>query len=267
MSDFTLSGLDFKSDDSHCVMLEWAVNYAQAGIPVFPLIGKEPMEGSNGFYDPTTDLETIENWWRRHPNANIGIPTGNASGFWVLDIDGEEGQQTFSTLQTEHEKLHTPVISRTGKGHHLLFKMNGRDIRNRTRFLPGLDARGIGGYIVAPPSIHPKTGTAYSWVDAGPMTAELEYAPDWLCDLVEKKAHVQSDRTHPEILPQIDHDHPYVRAAVDAEVRIVATARAVSDRVGSAGSWGFTSGGKFASLRFAGSLSRWERCRARYRRT
>ena len=45
------------------------------------------------------------------------------------------------------------------------------------------------------------------------------------------------------------------------------TTRAVSDRVGSAGSWGFTSGGKFASLRFAASLSRWERCRARYRRT
>ncbi|HSJ76345.1 MAG TPA: hypothetical protein VK899_09225, partial [Gemmatimonadales bacterium] len=46
-----------------------------------------------------------------------------------------------------------------------------------------------------------------------------------------------------------------------------AVTRAVSDRVGSAGSWGFTSGGKFASLRFAASLSRWERCRARYRRT
>lgn len=229
MSNIAHPASDIKDAKADAHNLAWALRYAQSGIPVFPLIGKQPaIPGGGGYTSATTDEAQIRKWWSRYPSANIGIPTGNASGFWVLDVDGEEGQESFSALQDEFDFLHTPVINQTGRGHHLLFKMNGRDIRNRAGVRPGIDVRGNGGYIVAPPSIHPAGGT-YAWVDKDPTTASMPYAPDWVCDLVEKRVSVKDEQpaqpsAHPEILADYNHDHPYVRAAVDREVRAVASA-------------------------------------------
>src|SRR5260221_12533215 len=79
------------------ILLDAALAYAAQGIPVFPLapgmkvpaISKD--EGGRGFHDATTDTERIRRWWKRWPRANIGIPTGSASGWVVIDIDPRHG--------------------------------------------------------------------------------------------------------------------------------------------------------------------------------
>lgn len=66
-----------------------ALAYAGRGIPVFRLRPgtKQPFHGSRGFYDATTDLDTVRRWWDESPDANVAYPTGEASGFFVVDED------------------------------------------------------------------------------------------------------------------------------------------------------------------------------------
>ena len=72
--------------------------FAEAGVPVFPCApgGKNPLTG-HGFHDATADLRQVESWWRRFPAANIGMPTGAASGVVVVDVDvhGVNGYEAF----------------------------------------------------------------------------------------------------------------------------------------------------------------------------
>src|SRR5689334_1889561 len=71
----------------------WALAYAGDGLHVFPLMPglKKPViskdDGGHGFYDATTDMQLIEDWWRRYPGANIGIRTGAPSGLLIIDVD------------------------------------------------------------------------------------------------------------------------------------------------------------------------------------
>ena len=69
-------------------MLKSALWYAEHGVPVFPCSprAKEPFT-AHGFKDATADAHQIRRWWRRWPDANIGIPTGKASGLLVLNVD------------------------------------------------------------------------------------------------------------------------------------------------------------------------------------
>ena len=130
-----------------------AIWYAQNGWPVFPLApnSKQPLlakrDGGNGLHDATTDLDQVTQWWTQYPEANIGLPTGIK--FDVIDIDGPEGIRSFSELAEDkipdiHGKVDTP------RGFHLLTLPSGDG--NRAGVLPGIDYRGVGGYIVGVPS-------------------------------------------------------------------------------------------------------------------
>lgn len=169
-----------------------ALSYAEKGWPVFPLApgGKLPLfskeNGGRAYLDATTDLGKIREWWLAHPNANIGIATGAASGIWVLDTDKhgtDDGDESLARLQEQFGSLPETLTQLTPSGgNHRIFKMNGTDIRNRARIAPGIDVRGTGGYIVAPPSIHPN-GKPYRWKEGKPVIE----APKWLVDLVARK--------------------------------------------------------------------------------
>ena len=65
-----------------------ARSLAAAGVPVFPCVveGKRPLT-RRGFLDASTAPEQVAAWWSRTPNANIGLPTGAASGVVVVDVD------------------------------------------------------------------------------------------------------------------------------------------------------------------------------------
>lgn len=128
--------------------------------PVFPLHPgtKEPAT-AHGFKDANTDLERIARYWRRHPRANIGVPTGVK--FDVLDIDrpkrdGQpDGEATYAQLIDLDMLPDTHAqVATAHRGLHLYVEATGRGCRQN--MLPSVDYRGAGGYVVAPPSVLPE---------------------------------------------------------------------------------------------------------------
>jgi len=144
-----------------------ALDYAARGWAVFPLQPglKEPRKGSRGFYDATTNPATIRRWWRADPTYNIGIRTGIASGVWILDVDGALGAIALAVLEARHGRLPSTLTSVTGGGCHLWFSTNRPIPSSAGRIATGLDVRGEGGYVLAPPSVHPD-GPVYTWRNA-----------------------------------------------------------------------------------------------------
>jgi hypothetical protein len=141
--------------------------------------------GGRGCLDATTDPESIVSWWRAVPEANIGVATGGRSGFWVLDIDGDDGEESLLDLIREHGPLPETVEQLTGGGgRHLLFA-HVPDIGNRAAVRPGIDVRGSGGYVIVAPSRHPETRRLYCWELAHrPLEVSIAAAPRWLLELV-----------------------------------------------------------------------------------
>jgi Bifunctional DNA primase/polymerase, N-terminal/Primase C terminal 1 (PriCT-1) len=178
---------------AYAVRLSWAV---------FPCIGKVPaIKGGRGCLDASTDPEIIASWWRDYPAANIGIAAGKASGFIVLDLDGDEGEDSLAALVDQYGEVPDTVEQMTGGGgRHLLFRHIG-GIGNRTAIRPGIDVRGTGGYIVAAPSVHPETQRRYAWeVDHHPLDRDIAEAPPWLVTLMSKQhvAQIHRDLDRPE---------------------------------------------------------------------
>lgn len=159
--------------------MDEAMALAARGFAVFPLQPKDkkPLGGSNSFKDATTDRDSIKTSWTKTPNANIGLATGAPSGVFVLDVDGPEGEKSLRDLEAEHGPLPETLQSSTGRGRHILLTAPCSLGISAGKLGPKLDTRGDGGYIVAPPSIHP-TGATYSWINSTPLADP----PDWLVD-------------------------------------------------------------------------------------
>ena len=156
--------------------LAWALEYARRGLHVFPLhsirngqctcgqncgknAGKHPRV-TGGFKAATIDPKQITSWWTKWPDANIGIATGAISGIVVIDIDGPKGLEALRQLEAELGPLPPGPTAKTARGSHRFFGHTGE-------FTPcsaadGLDVRGDGGYVVAPPSDH-LSGHVYQW--------------------------------------------------------------------------------------------------------
>ena len=138
--------------------LRRALEYAEDGIPVFPCKrgGKEPLT-PNGHLDATTDKSRITAWFNRWPNANIAVPTGKRSGFFVLDVDKDSwGFGTLEALEEQFGELPPTRTVKTGRGglhYHFKYPEDGTVIPNSSgRLGPGIDIRGEGGYVLVPPS-------------------------------------------------------------------------------------------------------------------
>jgi hypothetical protein len=148
----------------------WAVYYARSGLAVFPLEsgGKRPII-KHGHNAASNDIHQIEKWWNNNPNSNIGIATGKVSGgLFVIDLDvdkdkGLDGRETLREWESVNGKLPDDTwLSITGRGGYHIFYRDSSTVRCRTNLYDGVDIRGDGGYIVAPPSIHPN-GRCYEW--------------------------------------------------------------------------------------------------------
>jgi hypothetical protein len=214
------------------MLLTAALAYARHGIPVLPVHTPDPRGGCScdkgvrcespgkhprlrhGLNEASTDSRLIELWWRRWPEANLGLRTGIAMD--VADIDSAEGW---------HGLVHLlggalppgPRVRTGGGGWHLWFHPMG--FGNRVGLLPGLDWRGVGGYVLAPPSRHVR-GADYRWVRR--PGAHLPVGPAVLRDLIKGPvAPVTALTRRP-----IGNPERYGQAALAAESDRVASAPA-----------------------------------------
>lgn len=181
-----------------------ALWYAEHGSPVVPLHfmkdgrcscgkvrcqspGKHPMT-KHGPKDASRDRNQLKVWWDHSPEANVGVQTGADSGVVVVDVDPRHGgDESLAELVRDHGELPATVEALTGGGgRHLVFKHPGGTVRNRSNMRPGIDVRGDGGYIVAPPSNH-ASGGQYRWREGhGPHETTPVEMPAWLLALVTR---------------------------------------------------------------------------------
>ena len=161
-----------------------AVDYARRGFQVFPLKPDKAPHTPNGMKDATTDVEQVEAWWQRWPDALIGcrIP----EGICVLDIDPHSGGlDCWQALLDAHEDQR-PIIGRchfSGRGNggfHAWFRHPGGKLSHKR--LTGIDILHHGHrYTILPPSPHAATGDPYYWGTEG----DVYDMPEWLAELLE----------------------------------------------------------------------------------
>lgn len=131
-----------------------------------PSPGKHPIP-LNGFKAASTDLSMIRGWMARVPDANWAVRTGPASGLTVLDLDFDHGGiQSFTEFQKTRGAMPETLRSWTGGGgRHLLYQHpQGVVIPSSKGWLPGVDIRSDGGYVVLPYSRH-LSGGQYQWLN------------------------------------------------------------------------------------------------------
>lgn len=164
-------------------MKEAALECASRHWAVFPLVERDKVPAvAGGFKVATTDAEQIALAWDVRPDMNVGIATGGPSrGLVVIDLDvdderGEDGVATLRAWEAEHGELPETVSAVTGRGGLHLYYLCNTPVGCSVDAGSGVDVRGEGGYVVAPPSVHPN-GRAYCW-ETDPSEAEVARADD-----------------------------------------------------------------------------------------
>ncbi len=144
---------------------------AGKGKPVFPCKPDKAPYTPRGFKDATTDPARVTAMWTQYRGELIGMPTGEESGTFVVDVDRLE-----ALGELPHELPETLTIrTRSGGLHYYFNHVDG--LTNRTGSLPdGIDIRGDGGYVIVPPS------EGYVIERRAPIAA----APSWLLELIRE---------------------------------------------------------------------------------
>ncbi len=217
--------------------LELAQHYVAQGWPVFPCrshaeenvdqatgeiitLGEKTPLTPNGFKGATRFPRIIERWWSDWPDAAVGLPTGEKTGFFALDIDnkpgGANGFDWLAEMEAEHGPLpDTARVTSPNGGLHIYFKYVV-GTRNRGALGAGVDIRSEGGYVLAAGSTM-ANGRSYKWETD---TREIADAPAWLLDLLLPK----SAPAHTQYSLSAATNNAYVDAAVDRELADLAGA-------------------------------------------
>lgn len=173
--------------------LDYALKYLERGWSVFPLqpttvgvrnSGKRPLIDWSEYTKRLPTKKEIHKWWTETPDANIAVVCGKVSRLVAVDIDPDKGG-------TDEGQEYTNLRSMTGSGGvHLLYRYlpSFKKVPNRVG-KDGVDVRGDGGYIVAPPSLH-WTGKTYAWEDFG----EPSSCPVWVLEKPTKNRKEESDK-------------------------------------------------------------------------
>jgi putative DNA primase/helicase len=217
-----------------------ALQYARNGWSVFPVStikdghcscrdgkkcerpGKHPLT-KNGVKDATRDAGKINGWWEKWSDANIGIATGSASGFFAVDIDGPRGKASLRALEARHGALPKTVTVKTGRGRHYYFRCGAVGVRNRAGHPgPGIDIRGDGGYVIGPTSTH-VSGVTYRFIEErGPGEIEVAPAPKWLLEAVASNRESKPENEPAKLIPvpaaKLNRARAYAEAARTQEL-------------------------------------------------
>ena len=188
--------------------IDHAIQYAERGWAILPLhtvingkcscgkdnchsAGKHP-QTMNGLKSATTDKDTINEWFKHWPKANIGIATGAISGIGVIDIDPKHGgQESLDDLIVANGNLPDTVEAITqSQGRHIIFQYQEGFRTTAGKLGRGIDTRGDGGYIVAAPS-RGLQGT-YEWeASSDPEDTPICKAPAWVLQLLNDKRELE----------------------------------------------------------------------------
>lgn len=194
-------------------ILDSALEYARRGWPVFPCkptpdkakgskmplvagADKDPLTGveikkTGGHWRATTDEAVIREWWRKNPDALIGLPSGFRTNLLVIDLDpdGESVEEVEARLVGKVGDLGNPPRIRTQSGgNHLWYAMPDGEAeppKNQARRgIRNVDWRSEGGYVIAPPSVM-SNGARYEWISG---EGEIPPAPPArLLDFIYKR--------------------------------------------------------------------------------
>jgi hypothetical protein len=173
-----------------------ALEYAAMGWEVFPAPpgwkkSHKSEEHSGAKWGKTTDPEEIRRDFRKWPIANVAIVTGATSGIFVLEADtveghGVDGLASIKALEAEHGALPDTLTAVSPSGSvHRYYRHPGAEIKIKnsvSEIAPGVDLRGDGGMVIAPPSIKPGAGE-YKWLNDLPVAD----APPWLIEAAREK--------------------------------------------------------------------------------
>nr|WP_240807071.1 phage/plasmid primase, P4 family [Polyangium spumosum] len=190
--------------------------------------GKHPRMRAWQELQPTR--EDVLAWWKKWPDAGVGLAMGGEARLVALDIDGPAGRESLRALEAVHGPLPRTLASRSGRvdgGEHRLFVVpehfDMSAIRNNAgKLAPGLDVRGEGGQIATCPTVH-RTGSVYTWTDRVPV-AEL---PRWLFERMASASARAAAPARAEVsaapeAPSFGEDHArYARAALNQAIEAV----------------------------------------------
>ncbi|WP_417599811.1 VapE domain-containing protein [Pararhodobacter oceanensis] len=163
---------------------EVALSLARAGFPVFPCSDNKRPLTPQGFKNASKDINIVSAFWREYPDAMVGLPTGAASGIFVIDLDVDPdtrepvGERSLATLRHDDLLATTPAVSTPSGGRHLYFRHCGLG-NSVCKLGPKIDTRGDGGYVIAPGSVS-STGTYH------PTSTDFS-----LCNLPEVPEEIQ----------------------------------------------------------------------------
>lgn len=165
--------------------LAWARHYLKSGLHPIPVNGKKAIASWRKYQTQAPTDADLERWFLR-PGSNVALVLGR--GLIAIDLDGEGAEPALAaagiTLPADAPRSQTSETSC-----HVFLRVSG-PVENRVKMLfseqkrPGtekplwqVDVRADGGYIVAPPSIHPDRGTEYAWLRRiGPNVPEASAA-------------------------------------------------------------------------------------------
>lgn len=172
-------------------MIKAALYYREKlNLSIIPIIpgNKKALIPWSDYQAKLPTVEEINAWWKKTPNANIGIITGKINNIVIVDLDKYKSEYSEeAVLEYFPESLETPTVISPRGGNHLYFKYPDQKMSNDAGAIPGVDFRATGGYIVAPPSVNGNK-KKYAWIKGlGIEDVSLAELPEKYINLLDKK--------------------------------------------------------------------------------
>jgi hypothetical protein len=192
-----------------------ALALARQNIPVFPCFidikGNKRPTCPGGFRAATTDPNAVAELWHKHPGPLVGVPMGEASGLFLLDIDSGQGKPHAAAAAAwfadHHEQLAETLEHQTQSGgRHLLYRHRPGLANTKSKIAPGIDTKTDGGFAVWYP--------AAGFLSNGKPVAEL---PDWIAEVLPKKPEPARKANGASQPAPDERSRPYCRSALDGE--------------------------------------------------
>jgi hypothetical protein len=145
-------------------MIEAALKYYEKGFSVFPANPntKKPLCEWKKYQTERASIEQIHEWFDKSSNG-IAIVTGKISNLFVIDFDRyKKGFSEEIALALVPDTVIAPTVKTIQDGRHMYFCNPDFDVTINAGIVPGVDFRGNGGYVLAPPSKN-ISGSQYTW--------------------------------------------------------------------------------------------------------